>query len=162
MALRTGLLLAALQVALALPAVAAPGWLSYLNQRYGYEAMVPPGFDGLGESDAGDGQVFRRSDGRATLTVWGGYLAGGPFADETASRLADLKSEGWTITYEASTPGWASYSGTKGQRVVYFREIAGCKSSQFAAARFEYPAIEITAMNAVVTRVAAELSQKVC
>ena len=144
------------------PALAAPGWQSYLNDRYGYEVLVPPGFDGMGEPDAHDGQVFARADGRARLTVWGGYLVDGTFDDEIASRLDDLKSAGWTITYRATTPGWASYSGTKGQRVLYFREIAGCKNTQYAVFQFEYPATEIRATGPVVDRLVAGLRQRVC
>jgi hypothetical protein len=144
------------------PALAAPGWQSYLNDRYGYEVLVPPGFDGLGEPDAHDGQVFRSGDGRSRLTVWGGYLVDGTFEDELATRLDDLKSAGWTITYDATTPSWGSFSGTKGQRVIYMREISGCKGAQYAVFQLEYPATQIRAMNPVVDRLVTGLKQRVC
>lgn len=155
----SGLLLAAF-LAVPAPAHAAPAWSSYFNDRYGYEIAVPPGFAGQGEPDAHDGQVFRSGDG-AMLTVWGGYLDGG-FKDDVEMRLGDLRTAGWTITYQAETPGWASSSGTKGQRVFYSREIAGCKGTQLAAFELEYPATQIKAMNAVVGRLVASLKQRVC
>lgn len=145
----------------ALPAHAGPAWSLYPNDRYGYEIGVPPGFIGQDEPDAGDGQVFRSADGNSVLTVWGGYLLDG-FADEAGSRLAALRKGGWTLTYQATTPGWASYSGTKGRRVTYFREIAGCRDTQYAAFELQYPSTEIRAMNEVVSKLVASLKQASC
>ena len=154
------LLLAAL---LAVPASAHAGaaWDSYFNARYGYEVAVPPGFAGQGEPDAGDGQVFRSADRNVVLTVWGGYLDGS-FKDDVDMRLGGFRTSGWNITYQAETPGWAAYSGTRGQRVFYSREIAGCKGTQLAAFELDYPATQIKAMNAVVSKLAASLKQRAC
>ena len=96
-----------LAVAIASPALAATGWDSYFNQRYGYETAVPPGFAGQGEPDAGDGQVFKGPHGDK-LTVWGGYLADGTFDEDVAGRQNSHQHEGWTISYQATTPGWAT------------------------------------------------------
>ncbi|MDR3471460.1 MAG: hypothetical protein P4M09_07185 [Devosia sp.] len=146
----------------ATPVYADMGWSSYLNARYGYETAVPPGFTGLGEPDAHDGQVFRSGDGRSKLTVWGGYLVHATFDEELRQRLDDLKRGGWTITYQATTPSWGSYSGTRGQRIIYLREISGCKAEQYAIFQLDYPAVQITTMKPLIDRLVAGLRQRLC
>ena len=62
-----------LAVLLLLPAPAmAADWRHYVNARYGYGVDVPPGFVAQGESENGDGQVFKTPT--ATLTVFGGNI----------------------------------------------------------------------------------------
>jgi hypothetical protein len=160
MSIRSGLAL--MLAILAFPAVAADGWDSYANSRYGYETAIPPGFVGRGEPDAHDGQVFRSSDGQQVLTVWGGYLSDSSVSEDARSRLADYQRQGWNITYQASTPTWASYSGTKGQRVIYVREIAGCKGEQYATFELQYPSTLINATKPLVERLVKGLKQRFC
>ncbi len=152
-----GLLLALL----ATPSFAATGWSSYLNDRFGYETAIPPGFVGQGEPDDHDGQVFRGPAGQK-LTVFGGYIVDSSFDADVQTLIGSTTSDGWTITYQATTPGWASYSGTKGQRVIYVREISGCKADRTATFQFEYPATQINALKPVVERLVAGLKQKWC
>jgi len=154
--------LLAVLVVLSFPARGAEASASYFNDRYGYEIAVPPGFVGQGEPDAHDGQVFRSPDGNSVLTVWGGYLVDGSFADDVAARMADFRRDGWNVTYQAQAPDWVSYTGTKGRRVSYSREIAGCKGTQFAAFDLQYPSTQIRAMNAVVSKLVASLKQVSC
>jgi hypothetical protein len=154
---------AVLLLTVPLPAHAAGDWSSYLNDRYGYEIAVPPGFVGEGEPDAHDGQVFRSADGNARLTVWGGYLFDGESVeDDVGTRLDGFRQSGWNVTHRSVTPDWASWSGTKGARVSYSREIAGCQSDRFAAFELQYPAGQIKAMNPVVTKLVMSLKQKLC
>jgi hypothetical protein len=160
--MRYSALLAPLLVVLPFPARGAETGASYFNDRYGYEIAVPAGFVGGGEPDAHDGQVFRSSDGNSVLTVFGGYLAEGSFDDQVAERLTDFRKAGWNVTYQAQAPSWASYSGTKGRRVSYDREIAGCDGSQFAAFELQYPSAQIRAMDKVVSRLVASLKQVTC
>ena len=53
----------ALLMVMPLPAFAA----DYVNARYGYSIDVPDGFAGQGESDNGDGQVFKTPTARLTV-----------------------------------------------------------------------------------------------
>jgi len=156
------ILIAALLIAVTGPAVAAQGWDTYLNDRYGYQIAVPPGFIGQGEPDAHDGQVFRSKDGTQTLRVWGGYLVDTDFGADIKSRMDDLTQKHWTVTYQATTPDWASYSGTKGQRVIYVREISGCKGQQYATFELEYSSIGIGKLTPVIDKLVPSLMQKVC
>ena len=115
---------------------AAAGWAPYVNGRFGYAVDIPPGFSLVNEADNGDGRSY--ANGSATLAVWGNYLAAGPFEDDVADRRATYKREGWDLSYDRQTAGWASLSGTRGDRILYHRTIRLCDD---AAASFvlEYP-----------------------
>ena len=156
-------LLSLAMLAFATPAFAYAGWSDYVNARFGYQTAVPPGFSCAPESDNGDGRICR--SGAATLTVFGGYtnvIDDKGFAGAAAFALDADKQAGWTIAYQASTPGWASYSGTKGERVLYVRMIGGCKDAQYATLRLEYRATQINAMKPVVEHLGGALRQKFC
>lgn len=144
------------------PAEAASGWDSYGNARFGYEIAVPPGFVAEGEAANGDGQRFRSPDGSRVLAVWGGYLVSTGFGQAVADRLAALVGKGWTVTYKATTPGWASVSATRGQRVIYWRDIVGCRGDRHAAFEFDYPSTAINAMKPVVEQLVRSLRQARC
>ena len=97
--------LAALLIAFAAPAI-ADDWGRYENARFGYAVDVPPGFEGQGEADNGDGQVF--STPTAELRVYGGYIVEGDFEDEVKALQQTAAEAGWTITYQATAPRWAT------------------------------------------------------
>lgn len=141
--------------------VLAADWGEYVNSRYGFVVGVPPGFTGQGESDNGDGQVFRSRDGAQKLTVWGGFLTDGDFSSEMQARLADDAGEGWTITYQASTPQWISYSGTRQGSVIYARGIARC-SDQYAMFRLQYPTADMSRLDAIVEKLVRSLKAGQC
>lgn len=156
------LLIAIAALVVATPALAATDWSSYGNARYGYEIAVPPGFVGDGEPDAHDGQVFRGSDGRTVLAVWGGLLGEGGFAAAAEARKGALAADGWLMAYVATTPGWAALSGTKGVRVLYTKQISACGGQHFAAFELRYTSRDINLMKPVVERLAASLRQRDC
>lgn len=85
--------------------------------------------------------------------------------DLEASARADralAEADGWTITYEAITPGWASFSGTRGNRVLYERMIALCAPGQYAGFLLEYTNTEIARLDSVVTRLVQGLKPTDC
>jgi hypothetical protein len=141
----------AVLVALAAPVLAAD-WMSYANARFGYSIDVPPGFVGQAEATNGDGQVFRDEAGTQVLTVWGGNVIEDDFESEAARLLTSLEGEGWNITYKASAPDWASFSGTSGDQVIYLRSIALCGGSHLASFQFEYFVADLAALDPVVNR----------
>ena len=65
-------------------------------------------------------------------------------------------SDGWAVTYEATTPSWASFSGMQGKRVLYQRMIALCDGS-YAAFRLEYSTVDMAKMDPVVERLVRTL-----
>lgn len=140
--------------ALAAPALAA-SWEAYGNARFGYSIEVPPGFDWGKEADNGDGRAFR--DGATKLFVWGGNIIEDSFEDAVAAAQALSGDDGWTITYEAVTPSWASFSGTQGMRILYQRMIRLC-DAQYAAFRLEYSAVDIGKLEPVVNRLVQTLT----
>ena len=140
----------------AVPAL-AQGWGHYDNGRFGYGIDVPPGFAGDGESDNGDGQSFYDPRGAKGLVVWGGNLLG-DFEGEVASAMDYAQTENaWNITYQTTTPRWASFSGIKGIRVLYQRMILLCDGTSYAAFRAEYSVAETTEMDPVINRLVQTL-----
>ena len=143
----------ALLLALAAPAI-GDEWSHYENARFAYAIDVPPGFADRGEADNGDGQVF--STPTAELRVYGRYILGSDFEGEVEALQRAAVAAGWTITYEATTPHWASYSGAQGSRIFYARAIAVCDG---AVAEFSltYGKADIGAFNPVVERLVRSL-----
>lgn len=134
----------------------AQGWDHYDNTRYGYGIDIPPGFAGQGESDNGDGQAFA-ADGKAIdLVVWGGALMEG-FESEIAQRMSWDTEEAWNITYQASTPRWASWSALKGFRILYQRTVLLCDDTSYAAFRAEYSVTDSAEMDPVIERLVRSL-----
>ena len=146
-------LLLALLLLLPMPALAAG--THYTNARYGYAIDVPAGFIGQGESDNGDGQVFKTPT--ATLTVYGGNVMEADFEAGVKAREEYSIGDGWAITYQVATPQKASWSGSKGGRVLYARMIALCKGTEFAAFELEYSKADVQKFNAVVNGLVASL-----
>jgi len=149
----------ALIAALATPAAAAD-WERYDNARFGYTIEIPPDFAWGAEADNGDGRQFR--DGATRLAVWGGNLLEPDLESSARSDLDMAKADGWTITYEAITPSWASFSGTRGNRVLYERMIALCTPGQYAGFLLEYTNTEIARLDPVVTRLVQGLKPTGC
>lgn len=118
-----------------LPASAA-GWEPYVNGRFGFTVDVPPGFTLAREADNGDGRTY--ANGGATLAVWAHYLTSGDFEEEVADRRTTYSQEGWDLSYDRQTPGWASLSGTRGDRILYHRVVALCQGA-VASFVLEYP-----------------------
>ena len=132
----------------------ADDWGRYTNARFGFGIDVPPGFDWGRESENGDGRPFR--DGARKLSVWGGNILEQSFESAALSAIGFSRDEGWMITYEAVTPGWVSFSGTQGPRVLYARMIPLCEG-QYAAFRLEYSAPDIGPMSMVIERLVQTL-----
>ena len=138
------------------------GWGRYDNARFGYAIDIPPGFVGDGESDNGDGQSFYDATGAKGLLVWGGNLMG-DFEGEVASAIEYAQAENdWNITYEATTPRWASFSGLKGFRILYQRMILLCDGSSYAAFRAEYSVTDSAEMEPVIDKLVQTLKGAGC
>ncbi len=143
--------------ALAVPPALASEWGHYENARFGYALDVPPDFTGGGEADNGDGQVFTSRDGTQTLRVYGGNILEDDFELEVGRATEYLDGEGWAISYQRTTPSWASYSGSKQGFVVYVRSIALCEGTQFATFEYRYPVKAMSAADPVVERLVRSL-----
>ena len=130
----------------------AQDWGHYDNSRYGYGIDIPPDYQGQGESGNGDGQLFQRVRGAQRLAVWGGLLgvANADFESEVKWRMDQAADDGWNLTYQATTPQWASFSALKGPRVLYQRMVLLCDRQSYAAFAAQYSARDMADMNLVI------------
>ena len=147
-------LILALLLLMVTPAVAAE-WGRYENARFGYSIDVPPGFVAQPEADNGDGRVFRTPT--ASLTVFGSNIVEADFEAAVRQRQAYAADDGWAITYQATTPDKASYSGKNGAHILYARMIVLCGGTQFAMFELEYFAADLQKFDPVVSRLVPSL-----
>lgn len=143
-------------LALSFPALAADDWATYANPRFGFSAAVPPGFSLAQESDNGDGATFRSDDGRSELLLFGTSLVDGDFSGEVRQRIGWDRNEGWDISYDKVTKGWASYSGAKGPDILYVRGVILCDASA-AYFHLRYPQDALKQFNPVIGRMVKSL-----
>lgn len=139
---------------LSVPAIGAE-WGHYVNERFGVEADVPPGFE-AGEPPA-NGDGLRFSTPTASVGIFGSLMAEGGFEADVQQRIKWSEDDGWAITYKSVTPQWASWSGTKGGRILYVRAIAMCGGSTIGAFEFEYSQADRKTLDAAVERMANSL-----
>ncbi|MBD8065544.1 hypothetical protein IC608_08655 [Devosia sp. PTR5] len=152
-------------IALAIALLALPTWASeaYVNARFGYAISVPEGLEGQGESDNGDGQRFVAAGRPTELAVWGGFITGQPdFSGFAGWSIRQDEAAGWGISYQASTPTWASWSGTSGGRVLYQRLIALCAPGTYAAFRLEYSQADRVTVDPVIEKLVPSLHATGC
>ena len=139
---------------LAVPALAAD-WDHYVNERFGIEADVPPGFAPGAPPANGDGQGYATPTAR--LSIYGSLIVEDDFESNVAQRMAWNAQDGWNITYQATTPSWASWSGRKGGRILYVRAIRMCDGDAYGAFELEYSSADLKAFNPVVDRLVSSL-----
>ena len=148
---------------LAMPAFAQAPWGYYANTRYGYELDIPPGFEGQGESQNGDGEVFL-FDGRVgKLTAWGGNFVAEPdFEAEANARFASDTNDGWGVLAQSATPSWATWSASKSGRVLQHHMIQLCDGAGYAAIRLEYAQVDRPRLDALVEPLIVSLKSTAC
>lgn len=151
--------LAALATLAAVSAQAAE-WQTYSNDRYGFTVEVPPGFVMQRAPDNGDGGTFLGRNGDR-IFVFGTFLVDLFFDDEARNRIAQAKKLGWDISYSRIEPDWASYSGTKGDRILYVRGNLLCEDAA-AFVHLEYRSRDRKAYDAIVKRMIASLKPVGC
>jgi hypothetical protein len=93
----------------------------YVNHRYGYALAWPKRLlRPMGESDAGDGQVFSSPDGRAELRCWGSFNDAKTIPEALAQALAE---PGRQVTYRHAGKGFFVLSGYTDGRIFYRRSV---------------------------------------
>ncbi|OBS53418.1 hypothetical protein A8B73_06405 [Methylosinus sp. 3S-1] len=141
-------------VVLLASAALAESWRQYRNARFGTTADVPADWT-MGEApENDDGRVFASPDGRAQITVSGGFRTDQK-AQEFADRLAPGKGE--TVTYRRRAKDWLAVSGTKGDRIFYRKALLSCNGTVWNSVAIDYPAAQKKKLDPLVTRVARSL-----
>lgn len=151
----------AVLLVLAATVVQAVDWSNYGNARFGYRIDIPPGFSAVTEAANGDGGISNSHDGSAELRVWGGYTIEGDFQAEVRRRIEQDVANGWHVTYQKQHPAWASWSGTKGDRIFYERAIPACDRAA-AYFRLEYDTDRKEAFDPIVRRLVRSLESGTC
>ncbi len=130
---------------------------AYRNSRFDYSIDLPTEFKTVSVADNGDGMSLQSADGKAKLLVWGNYIMDGSFRDESNSRRKFYVEDGWQISYQKQAASWASFSGTKENRILYVRQISLCDG---AVGNFslEYPRGEQQRYGAIVDKLVKSLA----
>jgi hypothetical protein len=134
----------------------ADDWQPYANVRFGYAIEIPPGFTMTNEAENGDGRTYASQSGRTTLSVWGTLLADLPFREDVSQQRDFYVQDGWDISYDRTSDGWVSFSGTKDGRILYHRAIQLCEE-QAAFFALDYPVADRKVMDAVTVRLVKSL-----
>lgn len=113
----------------------------YENGRFGYSIDLPSDFKTVSTPENGDGLGLASADGIAKLSVWGNYVTAGGFRQESDLRRKFEADDGWKFTYEKRGTSWVSLSGTKGDQIIYMRQIALCDDAM-GNFTMEYPATQ--------------------
>jgi hypothetical protein len=121
----------------ATPAI-ADDWRPYANARFGYVIDLPADFTVTSEADNGDGVTLASKDGKAELRVFGANRLQEDFVAEIKSRAEVDEKEGWTVSYSKRSKTWASYSGSRKDRILYVRAISLCHDA-VGYAMLDYP-----------------------
>ncbi|MBE1425972.1 hypothetical protein H4684_002631 [Desulfomicrobium macestii] len=95
----------------------------YVNHKYGYALAWPKRLLGpLGESDAGDGQIFASPDGLAELRCWGS-MNDAPQQTVSAAMAQALAAPEQQVTYKHLGKDFFVLSGYADGRIFYRRSI---------------------------------------
>ena len=135
----------------------ADDWRPYANARFGYVIDLPADFTVAAEADNGDGVTLASKDGKAELRVFGANRLQDDFAAEIRSRTEMDEKDGWTIGYSKSSKTWASYSGTRRDRILYVRAISLCHDA-VGYVTLEYPKAALKQYDAVVGHLVTTLA----
>ncbi len=135
----------------------AEDWRPYANARFGYAVDLPANFTIANEADNGDGMTLKSVDGTAELRVFGTNRMEDSFAAEIKGRIEMNKQDGWQISYSKPSKTWASYSGTRKDRILYVRAVALCQDAT-GYLMLEYPKAALKAYDPVVQHLVKTLA----
>jgi hypothetical protein len=139
-------------------------WTPYTNEPFGYAIDIPPGYESYIDSADGNGEIFMLAGMLQELTVWGADIVAteGDFSGAAQQGMDSDITDGWAITYQVSTPEWASWSGSKDDMILYRRMILLCDRQSYAAFRSVYPATDLSDMHAVLEGLVRSLQPTEC
>jgi hypothetical protein len=99
-------------------------WKTYSNARFGYEIKYPTILTPQEEAENRDGRTFLSSDGKKSLTVYGGYnVLNTSLDDMYKDTLSDYASNKAEVTYKVKNKSFFIISGYEGKRIFYRKTI---------------------------------------
>src|SRR4051794_3784778 len=137
---RVAILTASLLAILGSTARATPGWVHYVNERFGFSLRYPADqFEPERSSEAGDGAVFAQVGGRGRLLV-------GAFENSEAHTLASYMSmirkesySGYRVDYAPRGGTWFVLSGEDERDVFYEKVMFSCGRRIINSFALKYP-----------------------
>lgn len=138
-------------------ALAAEGWVSYVNERFGFGVEVPPGFQAQEAPANDDGRSFLSQDGATSLLVFGGYNV---LDQSPETLLADLVRDDsmfTSVTAQRLGRDWVAVSGTLGDTIVYQKTLFSCAGAVLNSLVLTYPAASRSQVDPIVARLSESL-----
>ena len=134
----------------------AADWVSFHNDRYGISVEIPVSFTPAPPPENGDGRTF--TSRQSAITVYGHlFVDVGGLADDERDQERMSASEGLKITYRQVSGLATTFSGLKGDIIVYQRAVGTCKGTAAAVIHIEYPAAEKIKFDPVVAHIGRTL-----
>jgi len=142
------------------PGLQAADWQPFANARFGYTIELPPAFTMQRAPDNGDGGTFLARNGDRLL-VFGTHVLETTFDGEASNRIVQAMDDGWSISYSRVEQEWASYSGARGERILYVRGIKLCDDGA-GFMMLEYRRQDLKAYDAIVKRMVRSFKPAGC
>lgn len=137
----------------------AASFQRYENDRFSYTIDVPSEFKTVLNPENGDGIGLHSADGSAHLLIWGNNLTQGDFLMESDLRREYAIDKGFRFTYERRGATWASLSGSKGDQIIYMRQILLCDAAM-GNFTLTYPAAQQKRFEPVINRMVKTLKPR--
>jgi hypothetical protein len=142
--------------ALAWSPLMAADWWPYQNPRFGYSIELPPEFGLSSPTDHLDGLTLAPADQSAKLMVFASHRFRNDFGSEARIRLVAAKQDGWQVSFSKMSAQTFSYTGMRGNRIVYGRGVALCGGGA-AFFQMDYAKADMQRYDAVLMRLARRL-----
>ena len=128
------------------------------NDRYGFSVDVPAGYTASAAPENDDGRSFTSPDGRSTLAVYGHLFVGvaGMIEDERQEEQYSA-GDGVRVTYRQVSAEASTFSGLKGERIVYQRAVTTCGGTAAAILHAEYPTTQKVFFDPLIRHMAQTL-----
>lgn len=96
-----------------------PGYVRFINGRYGYSIDYPSSFSVAFLPANGDGAKFTLPDGSAELSVWGGHSAGWTLEEYYLQQRQSVRDNGGEIGYHSTGNDWFVVTWRQDGKIYY-------------------------------------------
>jgi hypothetical protein len=126
---------------------------TYANARFGYSISYPAGIlIPQGESDNGDGQIFRSRDGKAEMRVFGRYnVQNETLRGAFNAAVTGEGGSGREVTYKLLKGNFYVVSGRQNGKIFYEKTML--KGDTFKTFMMKYDESESATYNSITSRV---------
>ena len=146
-------------ILVAIPAIAQE-WQQFGSKRFGFVFDIPPSYELSERYEDGGGAMFLNPDGDL-IVVWGIDMQRGDFLPHIREWIERDRGEGWDVTYERVTSGWAAYSGVREGMIRYVKGITVCEG-RAAFFLLDYPLENKREYDPIVVRMEKTLRREGC